>query len=226
MDSMLELLVGVIPLGIAAGITPALIAMQLLVVAEGVHWIRRAVWVIIANAIAFAIVISLVLLGFAQLPDAGTGHHGPLDAWIRMVAGGILLLASIWFFIPHAELAARARTSLERRLDHASTWVFFALAFYFAITDVSSYVVLLPAIHDVTSSDLPTAERAVVMVVLLILALQSTMLPPLVRLVGGAHVVPRLQVAYAWVMRNQFPIVGTVCALVGVFLIITGLARR
>ncbi len=224
-DEVFTLLALVVPLGIAAAITPTLIAMQLLVVAGGTHWQRRSLAVIAANAIAFGIVIALVTFGFAQLPDAGTGGGGTLDAVIRIAAGGVLALASIWFFVPHPEMAERVRTSLEARMSHASIWVFFALAFYFSITDLSSYLVLLPALHDITASSIAVGEKAVVLAVVLFLALQATILPPLVRLVAGERVVPSLNRIYRWVMLNQFPIVGAVCAAVGVFLLVTGMVR-
>jgi hypothetical protein len=222
---VLSVLALVVPLGIAAAVTPTLIAMQLLVVAGGTHWRRRSLAVVVANAIAFGIVITLATFGFAQLPDAGTGGGGTLDAMIRVGVGAVLALASIWFFVPHPEMAKRVRASLEARLVHASIWVFFALAFYFSITDLSSFIVLLPALHDITASSIAVEEKAIVLAVVLFLALQATMLPPLVRLVAGERVVPGLERLYGGVMRNQFPIVGAVCAAVGIFLLITGMAR-
>ncbi len=223
---MWQLLVGVIPLALAAAITPTLIATQLLVVAEGERWRARALAVIAANTIAFGIVSALVLLGFARLPDAGTGGGGPIDTAIRAVAGAILVLVSLWFLWPHPGLAARTQASLERRLEHASVWVFFAVAFYFSITDLSSFVVLLPALHDVTSSTVDVVAKAIVMAVVLMLALQGTIAPALLRVVGGRRVLPGLQRTYAWVMGRQFAIVGVVCLAVGVYLIATALLHR
>ncbi|MCX6431594.1 MAG: GAP family protein [Actinobacteria bacterium] len=222
---MWSLLALVVPLGIAAAITPTLIALQLLVVAGGGRWRSRSLAVVVANAIAFGIVIALVTFGLAKLPDAGTGGGGGIDAAIRIGAGVVLALSSVWFFLPHAAMAERVRVSLESRQAHASIWVFFVLAFYFGITDLSSFIVLLPALHDITASAIAIEEKAVVWAVVLFLALQATMLPPLVRLAGGQRVVPGLKRSYGWVMRNQFPIVGVVCAAVGVFLGVTGIVR-
>jgi hypothetical protein len=63
----------VIPLGIAAAITPGLIALQIIVV-SGPKWGRRALAVFVANALAFVIVGALMLLGLAQIHDAGSGQ--------------------------------------------------------------------------------------------------------------------------------------------------------
>lgn len=223
---MWSLLVSVVPLALAAAVTPALIATQLLVIAQGERWVRRGLGVIAANAVAFGIVAGVVLVGFSQLPDARTGDGSEWDFWLRLGGGGILLLSSIWFFFPHRALAARTTASLERRLANASTWVFFAAAFYFSITDVSSFIPLLPALHDVTASDIDIIFKAIVMVVVLFIALQSTVFPVLVRALLGKEVEPALQRTYAWVMKHQFRIVGLVMAVIGAFLVVTAFARR
>lgn len=223
---MWSLLVAVVPLALAAAVTPALVATQLLVIAQGDRWQARSIGVIAANAVAFGLVACVVLFGFAQLPDAGTGDGSTVDFVLRFGGGGALLIASVWFFFPHPSLAARTTASLERRLTNASTWVFVAAAFYFSITDLSSFVVLLPALHDVTASDIDMVFKAVVMAVVLLLALQATIFPALTRAILGRRIEPTLERVYAWVMRHQFLIVGLVMAVVGVFLVATALTGR
>lgn len=220
-----DLLVQVLPLAIAAAFTPTLLALQLLVVAEEA-WVRRAIAIVAANALAFGIVIAIVLAGFAQLPDQGTGVLGPIDRWIRGVCGILLVLMSGFFLWPHPQMSARAQASLERRATNASTWVFFGLAFYFSITDLSSFLVLIPALHDVTVSQADLVAKILVVTVILVVALSTTWLPPVLRGVWGRQVTPTLDRLYHFVMRNQFPIVGVICLLFGIYLIVTGWTGR
>ncbi len=218
------LLAHVVPLGIAAAFTPTLIALQLLVVC-GTQWIRRSLAVAIANALAFSLVIGLVLAGFARLPDAGTGTPSAWDAWLRIACGAGLLAAAGYFTWPHPELSARVQDSIERRTRDASVWAFFALACYFSITDFSTFVVLLPALHEVTMSSADTFAKAAAVAVVLTLALTPTWLPPTMRGILGHRISPTLDRLYGFVMHNQFRIVGAVCLVFGAFLLVTGLLR-
>jgi len=156
-----ELLIHVLPLAVAAAFTPTLLALQLLVIV-GDSWVRRSIVVAVANAIGFTIVVAVMLAGLAQLPDQGAGHVGPIDRWIPGVCGALLLIAGIFFLWPHPELSRKARVSRERRAGGASSWVFFVLAFYFSITDLSSFIVLVPAMHEVTVSTIAIELKAVI----------------------------------------------------------------
>jgi hypothetical protein len=211
-----------VPLGIAAALTPTLLALQLLVVA-GDHWVRRSLAVAIANELAFAIVIGLVLAGLAQLPDQGTGVMGPIDRWLRISCGTLLLVSSVYFFWPHPGLSARVRSSIERRSRNASVWIFFGLGFYFSITDFSSFLVLIPALHVITVSTAVLATKVVVVIIVLALALMPTWLPPSARLLLGRRITPALTRMYAFVMEYQFQIVGVVAVVFGLFLLVSGL---
>ena len=62
-----------LPLGLAAAVTPTLFALQVLVV-SGPQWQKRSLGVIAGTAIVFVIIFALVLGGLSQLPDAGTGE--------------------------------------------------------------------------------------------------------------------------------------------------------
>jgi hypothetical protein len=220
-----ELLIRVLPLAVAAAFTPTLLALQLLVI-SGEAWIRRSIAVAVANGIAFTLVLAVMLAGLAQLPDQGTGHLGPIDRWIRGVCGVLLLIACVFFLWPHPELSRKARASLERRSKNASTWVFFGLAFYFSITDLSSFIVLVPAMHDVTVSTVAIEIKAAIVLVVMAIALTPTWLPPTVRALLGQRVTPFLAKLYGFVMTYQFQIVGVVCLVFGGYLLIGGLTGR
>ena len=221
----LHLLADVIPLGLAAAVTPTLIALQLLVVC-GDEWIRRALAVAAANAVAFAIVVTVVLAGLAQLPDRNTGTLGPIDLWLRIGCGTLLLVSAVYFFLPHPELAAKVQGTIERRTRNASVWLFFGISFYFSITDFSTFIVIIPALHGVTVSDGIPAAKVLAVAVLMVLALMPTWVPPTTRAPLAHRIEPALGRAYRYVMTHQFPIVGSICVAAGAFLVISALLRR
>jgi len=212
----------VIPLGIAAAITPGLIALQIIVV-SGPKWGGRALAVFLANALAFSIVAGLMLLGLAQLPDAGTGHHDYSFPMIRIIAAVILFLCAIFFLLPHPRLLAKSKAALEGVEGRARPWEFAALAFYFSITDVSSFAVMAPALHDVTVSSANLIIQALFVLLFFVCALMATWTPPAVRVLLGSRAERVLSPIYSFVINRQFQILAAMCAVFGIYLLVTGL---
>lgn len=213
----------VIPLGIAAAITPGLIALQIIVV-SGPKWGVRALAVFAANALAFAIVAAVLLLGLAQLPDAGTDKH---DAYpvIRIIAAIILFLCALFFLLPHPRLLAKSKAALQGVEGRAKPWEFAALAFYFSITDLSSFAVMAPAMHDVTVSSAALIIQGFFILLFFVFALMATWTPPVLRVVLGSRAVRVLNGIYSFVINRQFQILAAMCAGFGIYLLITGLNR-
>ena len=223
MNELLHLLEQVIPLGLAAAVTPTLIGLQLLVLAEPT-WLRRALVVVIANALAFILVMVIVTAGFAQLPDAGEGHGSGLDK-LRFGCGLILVVMSVYFLMPHRDLQAKAQVFVEHKVAKASSWLFFGLAFYMSISDFSSFLVLLPGLHDITSAKTMLWVQVVALMVLFLLAMLATAGPLLVRLAIGPRADPALARAYEWVMANNLRLVGVMLVGIGGYLLVTGVMR-
>jgi hypothetical protein len=211
-------------LGLAAAFTPSLLALQLLIV-SGDPWRRRALAVAVGGAAAFGIVGALLFLGFAQLPTEGLGSHPAEDAVLRLVAGVVLVTAAAWLFRPHAALQARVEGDIRGYVARASTWVFLGVAFALSIKDLSSFVVLAPALHDIAVAPINVAEQAVLLAVLYGLALSPVLVPPLLRVVLGHRANGFFTRTYRFTMSHQFELVGGMAGVIGCYLIVTGLLR-
>lgn len=218
------LLLQVIPLGIAAAFTPSLLAMQVLIVSDD-PWRLRALSVATGGAAAFLLVGLLVFFGFVQLPTMGSVRDDPLGAALRIVAGIVLIGLCAWFLRPHPALQAKATRDVEGYVAHASPWVFVGIAFALSIKDVSSFVVLIPALHDIAVSGLAWPEQAGLLVVLYALALSPVLVPPLLRLAFGHRLDPGFARVYRFTMDHQFVLVGLMAAVIGLYLVISGLLR-
>ena len=223
MNDLVRLLAEVIPLGLAAAITPTLLGLQLLVIGEAT-WLRRAIVVVVANALAFLLVMVIVTAGLAQLPDAGQGHSPGLDK-LRFACGLILLVMSVYFLMPHRDMQAKAKSFVESRVARASSWLFFGLAFYMSISDFSSFLVLLPGLHDVTAARADQWVKAVALVVLFVLSLQATAAPLLLRLFLGPRATPTFTRIYDWVMSNNLRLVGVMLVAIGGYFVLSALTR-
>lgn len=214
---MWDLLVTVLPLGLAAAITPTLFALQVLVV-SGPKWKARALAVALGTGAVFVLLFALVLVGFSQLSDAGTGTTTRTEYWIELVCGLVLVPAAIWMMRPHPRADAALEKKVEGYANHASAWVFAGLAAYMTVTDFSSLVLVVPALHDVTSSSAAVLSKAVVVLFLLGCVMLPVWSPPLAVKVMGDTGVRLLHRVYAVLMGHQVEVMGTVAAVVGVVL--------
>ena len=213
-----------VALGIAAAFTPSLIALQILIV-SGDPWRRRSLAVAVGGSAAFLLVGALLFFGFAQLPTVSEGAQDPVGAWLRVGAGLALIPVATFLFRPHPKLRARVDADVTGYAAHASLWVFVGVAFVLSIKDVSSFIVLAPALHDIAVADVNPAEQAVLLGVLYAFALSPVLLPPSLRLAFGHRLDGFFHRAYRFTMDHQFQLVGVMAAVASAYLLISGIAR-
>jgi hypothetical protein len=213
-----------IVLGIAAAFTPSLLLLQVLIV-SGDPWRRRSLAVATGGAAAFGIVGTLLLLGFAKLPDVASGHVDSAGAWLRVVAGVVLAVVAVILFRPHPGLRERMESDIRGYVAHASSWVFLGIAFALSIKDVSSFVVMAPAMHDIAVADIDIVLQAVLIIVFYALALSPVLVPPALRLFFGHRVDAFFRAVYGFTLTHQLQLVGGMAAVMAAYLLTTGIAR-
>lgn len=211
----------VLPLGLAAAVTPTLFALQVLVV-SGPAWQRRALAVMVGAGGVFAVVFALILAGMSQLPDAGSGKSSPIEYWIELICGLVLLPVAVWMLRPHPTADAKLEKKVRSHADHASPLVFAGLAAYMSVTDFSSLVLVVPALHDVTSSAVSVLAKAVVVALLFVLVLVPVWAPPVAVRLTGEPGVRLLNRVYSALMNHQLQVMGAVAAVLGLVLVYRG----
>lgn len=207
-------------LGLAAAFTPSLLAMQVLV-CSGDPWRRRATAVVVGGGAAFILVGGLLFFGFAQLPTQ-SGAPSDLSIALRLVAAVILGGFAFWMFRPHPDLEQRMRRDIEGYAARASSWVFLGVAFALSIKDLSSFVVLAPALHDIAVSPVGWLGQALLLTVLYAFALAPVLAPPLARWAFGHRADQAFQRVYRFTMNHQFPLVGGMAAVIAIYLAVSG----
>jgi uncharacterized membrane protein YidH (DUF202 family) len=221
---MWQLMLTVVPLGLAAAFTPMLLAVQIMIVSQP-PWGRRALAFGAGGLAAFALVSILFLSGFAGLRPildlwgeaerwAGAGLRLALGA-LALVAGGVLLRT-------HPRNRNNTDQQIRRRLQEGSLHMFFVLAFALGIKDVSSFAVLLPALHDIVFSGLGLVQQGLALMVLWILALLPLWVPPVLARYAGPGGQRLLAAIYDFTLRHELALVGGMLVAVGLYLLLTG----
>jgi len=208
----LSLLVRVVPLAIGAAFTPSLFAIQVLTTA-GPHWVSRSLAVALGSASAFFIACSLLFFGFTQLPHHQASEPNPVGGVIWMLAAAVLLGAAIWLFWPHLQLAQAVEKNLTQKIERARWYTFFGVAFALSIKDITSFALIVPALHETASSGLGFLFQLGTCLIVFALALFPVLLPPLWRALRGKAANRDLGAIYRVTMDHQFSIVGVIATL-------------
>ncbi len=216
----METLLFVIPLGIGAAFTPSLLALQILVTGQDV-WVRRAVAVATGSALAFGIFGVLIILGFKQLPTPDVSGPDLVGGIVRLAAALVLVFSAIYLFTPHPALQKEVEARIQRYVQHSGVVMIFMIAFLLSIKDMSSFVMLVPALHEIAIAP-NVIEGGLALVVLYVLALSPVLIPIAIRLFFDKRSKDPMAKVYRFTMDHQFQIVGVVATLLALYLAITG----
>lgn len=214
---MIPLLITIIPLGLAAAIRPSLFATQLLIVGQP-HWWPRARALAIGAALPLLIFGLLVFSGFNQLPKIPIDQLNILGVSIRTIIGVLLLAASIWLLRAHPALERKSADYLRSKVDHGSSRDFFAFGFVMNGKSLTSYALLLPALHDIAATDEPLWTQGLGLALLYFLAFSTLWLPMVFAVVSGRRSSTGLAKLSDFVIRRNFTILGVMALLVGLYL--------
>ena len=216
----METLLYVIPLGIGAAFTPSLLALSILVSGQD-QWRKRAAALAAGSILAFGLFGVLIIFGFRKLPLPEVDGSDWFGALVRLLAAAVLAVSAIYLFIPHPVLQKRVESRIQSYVQNSSLVMMFAIAFLLSIKDVSSFVMLVPALHDIAVCP-NFIEAGVALVVLYTLALSPVLAPIAVRLFFDKGSRDPMQKLYRFTMDHQFQIVGFVAVILSAYLAVTG----
>lgn len=214
----IELLLRVIPLAIGAAFTPSLFGLQL-IAASSPKWVSRTVGAASGAGLAFAIACSVLLLGFATLPVAGS-NRSPLDGVLWLIIGIVLGAGAMWLFMPHPGLAEASERRLTAGMNKAGPWTFFGVAFALSIKDITSFALLVPALHDIARADVGWWFKIPTAIIVYLIALVGVVLPPMWRMIRGDKAAEALGKLFRFTMDHQFKILGIVAVFFAIYCII------
>jgi hypothetical protein len=115
---------------------------------------------------------------------------------------------------------------MQNWVARASMWVFLGVAFALSIKDLSSFVVLAPALHDIAVAPINVFEQVVLRGVRYACALSPVLVPPLLRLTFGHRMDRFFSWVYRFTMHHQLQLVGVMGVRIGVYLVATGIRIR
>jgi threonine/homoserine/homoserine lactone efflux protein len=183
--AMAALLGIVVPLALAAAVSPTILAFQLVTLSRKTEPVQRA-WGVAAGA-------ALVLAGFAVLALAlarstgGSDSPSQAGAIVKLVAAALLVVIGV-----HALRAAPKPPKPESVAAHPLRRSL-ELGAGLMLTNFSSIVLFFPAMHEIGISDAGLGAQLVAFVLLYSITLLPAFAPPLLVGLLGARAAPLLE---------------------------------
>lgn len=183
------LLATVLPLALGAAVSPALFALEVLVLSGRRHPVSRG-WAVAGGATAMLILYTV--LGLTVLEHVvHRRSHSVTDAAIDLGAALLLALLAIRALHRHPT-AAENHSRMASRMVDEPTVSFWGLGAFAMLVNFSTLILFLAALHQISHSSVDLAEKAVVGVILILIALLPVLLPVLLVTVLGHKADPVL----------------------------------
>lgn len=187
---MTSLLGEVLPLALGAAVSPVLLTLQVLVLTGRRSPLARALAVAVSCT---AVLVVFAVLGVTVLTVSGHRKASTPYGVVKAVAAALLVCLAARQLLrkPTAGESHAKRTS--SLLAEAGTPAFLWIGALAMLTNFTTLVLYVPAVHTIVRSGADTTEKAVVFVILVVIVL----LPVLVPLVAVAALGERVRPALA-----------------------------
>jgi hypothetical protein len=208
----MSLVASILPFAIGAATNPAALAIELLIL-SGAHRAKVRTWAYLFGfVVALLIFTAVAFLLLGRMSDAGSGHPSTTSRIISAVIAVALLAMGIKTLIP--KKGTKKPSKLAARIANAKTPAFFGIGLLAMITDASSMILLLPALHEISLADDAVGIKTLATAVLLLVMLLPLTLPVLAVTVLGHRADSVLAKINGFVSRHQSTINGIVIIVI------------
>ncbi len=208
----------VLPLALGAAVSPLLLVGQMRLLTVPGSGVNQS-W---AYAAGNAVVVAgwaLVGLGSGgSLPDRPAAGPDPVSAGLHLALAAVLL--AIGFRSLHHDGATASPAPAGASLTRA-----FAMGAALMAGNLTSLVLYLPALQDLARSGLAAGPLAAMVVLVSLITLAPSLLPPVVLLLTGAWGRARLGQLCRWTLAHQGQINAGLCFVFAAYLGRSGIAR-
>jgi hypothetical protein len=219
-----ELLSHVLPLAVGAAISPTVLAVALLILSSP----RRPV----ARGVAFVAGVAVVLVGLSvvglRLPQH-VGRPSPLrlevTRTIDLVVGVLLLIlaaATLLRMLTRDQAAPSADDTAASTAGHDGLGSAALLGAAMMISNFSTILLYLPAMHEIVRAHASDADKAVTLVIVVLITSLPATLPLLVRVVAPGPAERSFAAMHAWVARHSAQVALAVGLVFGLWLVWKG----
>jgi len=226
----------ILPLALGSAVSPLVLVAQILTVTRSGSGLRAGWGFGLGSALVVALWIGLALVVGHALPQPSSGPD-PESACLRLVLALVLLGLGLKL-LGAAPAPLQTKAELERPAQQGSSLGrqdgqasrrhplrrAFGLGLVTMASNLTSLVLVFPAVHDLGRDRLPGPQEALLVGLIALFALLPSLAPPLLLLVSGAAGQRQLERLNGWTQAHQRPISGGLCLGFGLLLALSGLS--
>ncbi len=208
----------VIPLALGAAVSPALLTLQLLILSGPRHQVARA-W---AYTLGVALTVVLFIVLIATVGRGLVLASGNEDVVARAVK--LAAAAGLAFLGVHTLRRPPKSEDSHSRLADAPTLAFVPVGFGAMWLNLSSLVLMLPAVHVAVNSAAPVDQTVAMLVLIGLCALAPALVPALVvTVLGKKRSAPLLARLNGFTQAHSAQINAGICFLFAVLLLVSAI---
>jgi threonine/homoserine/homoserine lactone efflux protein len=208
----------VIPLALGSAVSPALLTLQLLILSGPKHQVARA-WAYTLG-VALTVVLFIVLVAtVGRGLVLASGNEDLVARAVKLVAAAGLAYLGI-----HTLRRPPRPEDRHRKMADAPTAAFVPVGFGAMWLNLSSLVLMLPAVHVAVNSSAPPDQTAGMLVLIAVCALAPALVPALVvTVLGKKRSAPLLARLNGFTQGHSAQINAGICFLFAVLLVVSAI---
>jgi hypothetical protein len=219
---MLDVILGFIPLALAAIAPVMIMAVVLMLGSKG--GLVKSLTFILGRIVAYA-AWGLLFLGLTgRLAEStGEGETSPASLAIKALLGGLLLILALKIYLGEDDPDAPPPKWMSA-LDKATPVALFGIALLLSVVQLRFVLLMLAGATSVAEAQLPTGQTIVALLVLILTVIWAQLLPIIVYVIMGKRAQAMLESMNTWLARNQRMVNVVVLGLFGLILLWEGLS--
>jgi hypothetical protein len=216
---LLELLVRLLPLMLAAAANPVVITMVVLLLTAPERPLLRA-WSFLAGFALVLVVGGILFLTIFHNNTATFGPGGHLYAWIDIGFGAVMLVAAVVTI-----RRSGSGDASSRLLNRVGAVACLGLGAVMMATDTSAIAAYVPLLHEISNSDLQRRDHWIVLAISDLVILAPIAAPALIRVIAPERAGTVLAAIRSFLDRHGSQIAAAVFVALGAYLLVRGIGR-
>jgi threonine/homoserine/homoserine lactone efflux protein len=218
---MSELFRTVLPLALGAAISPTVLTVSVLLLSSKERPVARGISYLLGFLTVLAGYTALGLTVFDSVQHQPSSSERAVSDAVDVVIGIVLLLMAIRAVVRRRN-GDDGDTPKPPKQRSVSLTAAFVTGIVMMLTNITSIVLYIPAMKDINHADVSTSDKAIVVLVALLITSLPALAPLTVRIVAPGPSVRLLTSLNQAISRHQHTIVVAVEVIFGVYLLAKG----
>lgn len=214
---MSSLAVQLLPYAVTAAISPILLTLEVVILASAKQPKLRAWFYALGGAAFILLFFALVLTLLAGLNSAA--GQSVAERVVKIAGAIALVVVGIRQFIPRKTAGEQHQSRVQHLMHDGRARIFLVVGFLAMASNVSTLIIVIPALHHVSVSGAPRTEQFLALLELFAFVMLPMLIPVLLLTLLGHRADPFLHWLNAFMTKYARQITAIVCFVIALMLV-------